>query len=68
MGDGEMQEGANLEAMAAIHRLRVRNVRVVVDNNGMQAMQDTPVLNLCSVEWVKTYKGESWRCHYENAK
>jgi transketolase N-terminal domain/subunit len=67
-GDGEMQEGANLEALAAIERLGIKNIHVIVDDNGMQAMMDTPPLRLKNIEWVKTYKGESWLCHYENPK
>jgi transketolase N-terminal domain/subunit len=70
LGDGEMQEGMNLEAMFAMERLGIKNVQVLVDWNGMQGMRDTPplIFPVTQFEWVKTYKGESWDCHYENAK
>jgi transketolase N-terminal domain/subunit len=67
-GDGELQEGANLEALFAISRLGLTNVQVIVDNNGMQAMQDTPELLFPVNQFrrVKTYKGAHWDCHYKN--
>lgn len=65
-GDGELQEGANLEALYAMVRLGIKNVEVWVDDNGQQAMQFTPPLVFPKIRWIKTYKGISWRCHYQN--
>lgn len=67
-GDGEMQEGSNLEALAAMDRLGIDNVRVVVDANGMQGMGDVPPQALPrQVGWHVTHKGSSWEAHYQNA-
>jgi transketolase N-terminal domain/subunit len=67
-GDGELQEGANLEALFAISRLHLKNIQVVVDSNDMQACQDTPQLIFPTGQFrqVQTYKGEDWQCHYKN--
>lgn len=67
-GDGELQEGMNLEALFAMDRLGITNVQVVVDHNGMQGMQDTPELIFPANQFkrVRTEKGKTWECHYEN--
>ena len=65
-GDGELQEGANLEALYAIPRLGIKNLEVWVDDNGQQAMMFTPPLVLPKMRWIKTYKGLHWDCHYKN--
>lgn len=71
VGDGEMQEGSCWEALLAAERLGVRNLRVVVDANGMQGMGDCPAPCLWEkpipVEWRETFKGTGFECHYANA-
>lgn len=39
VGDGEMQEGSNWEALAFIHHHGLNNITVIVDNNGLQAIE-----------------------------
>lgn len=38
IGDGEMQEGSNFEALALAYRFKLDNLLVIVDANGMGAM------------------------------
>lgn len=38
VGDGEMQEGSNFEALALAYRFKLDNLLVIVDANGLQAM------------------------------
>lgn len=38
VGDGEMQEGSNFEALALAYRFKLDNLLLVVDANGLQAM------------------------------
>jgi len=38
VGDGEMQEGSNWEALSFIVHHKINNITVIVDNNGLQAM------------------------------
>ncbi|TMP27112.1 transketolase [Pseudoalteromonas rubra] len=38
VGDGEMQEGSNFEAMMLAHRFKLNNLLVIVDANELQAM------------------------------
>lgn len=38
VGDGEMQEGSNFEALTYASRFRLNNLAVIVDANGLQAM------------------------------
>jgi transketolase len=38
VGDGEMQEGSNWEALSFINHHKLNNITVIVDNNGLQAM------------------------------
>lgn len=38
VGDGEMQEGSNFEALALAYRFRLDNLLVIVDANNLQAM------------------------------
>ena len=68
VGDGEIQEGSCQEAMMAAWRLKIRNIEVHVDRNGMQGMGDCPTQVLTGDTYShKTRKGESWESHYENA-
>lgn len=38
VGDGEMQEGSNFEALALAYRFKLDNLLLIVDANGLQAM------------------------------
>lgn len=38
VGDGEMQEGSNFEALALAYRFKLDNLLVIIDANGMGAM------------------------------
>jgi transketolase len=38
VGDGEMQEGSNWEALSFMAHHNLRNITVIVDNNGLQAI------------------------------
>jgi transketolase len=54
VGDGEMQEGSNFEALQFAYRFALDNLLVIVDANGLQAMNKVADvgldnLRLCSV-------------------
>lgn len=38
VGDGEMQEGSNFEALGLAYRMKLDNLLVIIDANGLQAM------------------------------
>lgn len=38
VGDGEMQEGSNFEALALAYRMKLDNLMIIIDANGLQAM------------------------------
>ena len=38
IGDGEMQEGSNFEALMLAHRFKLDNLFVIIDANDLQAM------------------------------
>lgn len=38
VGDGEMQEGSNFEALSLAYRFKLDNLLLIVDGNGLQAM------------------------------
>lgn len=38
VGDGEMQEGSNFEALSLAYRFRLNNLLIIVDANNLQAM------------------------------
>jgi transketolase len=38
VGDGEMQEGSNFEALALAYRFKLDNLLVIIDANSLQAM------------------------------
>jgi transketolase N-terminal domain/subunit len=69
VGDGEMQEGSCLEAIAAMNRLGIWNVEICIDHNKMQGMGDCRPPQLGDYEPMQygTHKGDSWECHYRNA-
>ena len=38
VGDGEMQEGSNFEALSLAYRFKLDNLLIIIDGNGLQAM------------------------------
>jgi transketolase len=44
VGDGELQEGQNWEALMAAHKYRLANLTVIVDRNGVQLDGPTDVI------------------------
>lgn len=38
VGDGELQEGSNWEALSFIYHYHLKNITIIVDNNGLQAI------------------------------
>ena len=38
VGDGEMQEGSNFEALSLAYRFKLDNLLLIIDGNGLQAM------------------------------
>ena len=38
VGDGEMQEGSNFESLALAHQFKLNNLLIIIDANGLQAM------------------------------
>ena len=63
VGDGEMQEGSNFEALQFAYRHQLDNLLVIVDANGLQAMDSTANVALDSLklaEVLKVYAGENF--------
>jgi len=46
VGDGEMQEGSNFEALSLAYRFKLDNLLLIVDGNGLQAMSQTSDVGL----------------------
>lgn len=46
VGDGEMQEGSNFEALNLAYRFKLDNLLLIVDANGLQAMSKTQDVGL----------------------
>lgn len=46
VGDGEMQEGSNFEALTLAHRFKLDNLLIIIDANGLQAMDKTKDVGL----------------------
>lgn len=70
-GDGEWDEGANHEAYWAMKRLKLTNIVVYVEVNGMQALKDVELDQVPDDPRIikyQTVKGEHWSCHYKNAQ
>jgi transketolase len=55
VGDGEMQEGSNWEALSFIAHHNLRNITVIVDNNGLQAIDR--VQNVLRHDLVRRFEG-----------
>lgn len=55
VGDGELQEGSNWEALAFMRHHRLKNIKVIVDNNGLQALE--PVKDVISHNLLERFLG-----------
>jgi transketolase len=67
VGDGEMQEGSMWEALNFLQHHKLDNITVIVDNNGLQAMDF--VSNVLSHNLVNRLEGwglETWVCDGHN--
>lgn len=53
VGDGEMQEGSNFEALALAYRFKLDNLLLIVDGNGLQAMNKVSDVGLDNNRFVK---------------
>ena len=53
IGDGEMQEGSNFEALALAYRFKLDNLLVIIDANGLQAMNRVKDVGLDNERLVK---------------
>lgn len=70
-GDGEWDQGANHEAYWAMKRLKLTNIVVYVECNGMQALKNVEIDQIPNDPQIIKYatiKGEHWSCHYKNAQ
>lgn len=66
VGDGEMQEGSNWEALQFAGKFKLDNLCVVIDNNGLQAMDFLhEVLTDGDVTEDLHRKLEAFGCHVE---
>lgn len=57
VGDGEMQEGSNFEALALAYRFKLDNLLVIVDANGLQAMDRVEDVGLDNERLAKVLSG-----------
>lgn len=53
VGDGEMQEGSNFEALALAYRFKLDNLLLIVDANGLQAMDRVEDVGLDNTRLAK---------------
>ena len=53
VGDGEMQEGSNFEALALAYRFKLDNLLVIVDANDLQAMDKVADVGLDNARLAK---------------
>lgn len=59
VGDGELQEGSNWEALAFMHHHGLNNITVVVDYNQLQALE--PVYDVLCTDISRQFQG--WGFH-----
>lgn len=58
VGDGEMQEGSNFEALSLAYRFKLDNLLLIVDANGLQAMdrvEDVGIENCRLAKVLRAY-------------
>jgi transketolase len=64
IGDGEMQEGSNWEAIQFAVKHKLDNLTIIIDNNGLQAMDFlTNILTSSDVTDDLPKKCEAFGCH-----
>lgn len=56
VGDGEMQEGSNFEALQFAYRFKLDNLLLIVDANGLQAMDRVEYVGLDNKRLAKILK------------
>lgn len=56
VGDGEMQEGSNFEALQFAYRFGLNNLLVIVDANGLQAMDKVENVGLDNMRLCRVLK------------
>ena len=61
VGDGEMQEGSNWEALSFMYHHNLRNITIIVDNNGLQAIDR--VANVLRHDLRKRFEGWGFTPH-----
>jgi len=67
VGDGEMQEGSMWEALNFMQHHKLNNITVIVDNNGLQAMDRVEnVLSHNLVNRLEAWGLETWVCDGHN--
>lgn len=62
VGDGEMQEGSNFEALGLAYRFKLDNLLIIIDANNLQAMDfvgNVALDNDCLAKVLKAYCGEN---------
>lgn len=65
VGDGEMQEGSNYEALILATQFKLDNLLIIVDANGMQAMDFVNDVGLKNTHLAQVLKAFSPDCFYE---
>lgn len=65
VGDGEMQEGSNYEALHLAHQFKLDNLMIIVDANGLQAMDFVEDVSMKNTQLAQILKGFSPNCFYE---
>jgi transketolase len=56
VGDGEMQEGSNFEALMLAHRFKLNNLLIIVDANELQAMGKVEDVTISNDRLAKVMK------------
>lgn len=64
VGDGEMQEGSNFEALQLAYRFKLDNLLVIVDANGLQAMDPVENVGLDSARLAKVLRSFCHDAHF----
>lgn len=64
VGDGEMQEGSNFEALALAYRMKLDNLLIIVDANGLQAMDRVEDVGLDNPRLAKVLSSYTDHFHH----
>ena len=65
VGDGEMQEGSNYEALIMASQFKLDNLLVIVDANELQAMDYVKDVGISNTHLAKILQAFSPECFYE---